>query len=294
MDYIDLLMEKAGFPEESKAFMGDLSRRLAADSRYEPLSRKLIDHQYQDFKEIMDVLDWMAPEFGVYKYSLHLAFYLNASELLLDKYRRNNIDEDLFWFVTVDYRCKLIECRVNEGVWGTMSAAWHAPFYHLTRFAHGRLQYDYSSLDADLYEKGGFSIRRGEPCLRIHIPSAGPLTEDLRLDSYRRAYNFNKERFNGVVPISCSSWLLYPAHEQMLPPTSNIVGFIHDFDMLSSSTSDTFGNAWRVFGPASKLPLEQWPEDTGLRRAYKKWLLEGNKAGAGYGIFFQTEKGRVR
>ena len=158
MDYIDLLMEKAGFPEESKAFMGDLSRRLAADPRYEPLSRKLIDHQYQDFKEIMDVLDWMAPEFGVYKYSLHLAFYLNASELLLDKYRKNNIDEDLFWFVTVDYRCKLIECRTNEGVWGTMSAAWHAPFYHLTRFAHGRLQYDYSSLDADLYEKGGYTI----------------------------------------------------------------------------------------------------------------------------------------
>lgn len=296
MSHVELLMEKANFPEESRAFLTDLCRRLAADSRYETLSRRLIDHDYSDSSELIAVLDSMSPEFGVYKYSIYLAFYLNASELLLDKYRANNIDEELFWFMTVDYRCKLEECRANDGIWGTSAAAWHAPFYHLTRFAHGRLQYDYSAFDGEIYERGGHVIRKGEPALRIHIPSSGPLTRELRHDSYRRAYEFNRERlnWNGVVPISCSSWLLYPAHKEMLPPTSNIVGFIDDFDMISSSTSETFGNAWRVFGPASKLPLEQWPEDTGLRRAYKKWLLSGKPAGSGYGIFFHDEQGRVR
>ena len=48
MSHVELLMEKANFPEESRAFLTDLCRRLAADSRYETLSRRLIDHDYSD------------------------------------------------------------------------------------------------------------------------------------------------------------------------------------------------------------------------------------------------------
>lgn len=299
MQYVDLMMERAGYPAEARPIFSELCPRLAADSRYEPLAKKLLDKAYENVDtELLDHIRVMAPEYGVHEYTLILAFYMNATELLLDKYRKNNISDELFWFAMIDYRCKLEECHAVHHIWGTMSAAWHAPFFHLTRFAHGRLQYDYSTFAYDSYSKGGYSIKRGDPCLRIHIPSAGPLTRDLRLDSYQRAYEFNLERYgsmyNGAVPISCGSWLLYPAHKEMLPPTSNIVSFIDDFDMLYQEEFDTFSNAMRVYNDKATLPPEQWPTDTALQRAYRDRMLSGGKAGSGYGFIFWNENGRVR
>jgi len=298
MQYIDLMMEKAGYPSEPRPFFHDLCLKLAADRRYEPLAKKLLDHDYTDVEEaLLNPLRAMAPEYGVHEFSLILAFYMDATELLREKYQKNNISDELFWFAMVDYRCKLNECKVEHDVWGTMSAAWHAPFFHLTRFAHGRLQYDYSIFDADVYSKGGYTIHKGDSCLRIHIPSAGPLTKDLRLDSYRRAYEFNRERyaeqFGDAVPITCSSWLLYPAHLEMLPATSNIVSFIGDFDMLSQQEYDKFSNAGRVYGPLGKLEPEKWPAETSLQKAYKERMMAGGKAGSGYGAIFWNEGGRV-
>ena len=89
----------------------------------------------------------------------------------------------------------------------------------------------------------------------------------------------------------CGSWLLYPPYRGILSPTSNVVSFAGDWDILSSQESEEFHDAWRVFGAASKLPPEQWPEDTSMRRAYKKWILEGHKAGSGFGVLlFDGEK----
>ena len=70
-----------------------------------------------------------------------------------------------------------------------------------------------------------------------------------------------------------------------------MVSFAGDWDILSSQESEEFHDAWRVFGAASKLPPEQWPEDTSMRRTYKKWILEGHKAGSGFGVLlFDGEK----
>ena len=60
----------------------------------------------------------------------------------------------------------------------------------------------------------------------------------------------------------CGSWLLYPPYRDILSPASNVVSFAGDWDILSSQESEEFHDAWRVFGAASKLPPEQWPEDT--------------------------------
>jgi hypothetical protein len=32
--------------------------------------------------------------------------------------------------------------------------------------------------------------------------------------------------------------------------------------------------------------FKDYPEDSSLRRAYKKFLLDGNRTGSGYGVFF--------
>lgn len=298
MTYIDLMMEKAGYPDESRPFCRELCGRLAADTRYEPLARKLLARGYTDVeKEILDPLRSIAAGYGLSEYPVILAFYMNATELLRDRYRENGLDEELFWFAVTDYRCKMLECRERTDLWGTMAGAWHEPFFHLERFALGRLQFDLAKFDWDEYEKGGYSIRRFDECVRIHIPSAGPLTRELRLDSYRRAYAFFRERFESrygdAVPITCLSWLLFPGHLEMLPPDSNIVSFIGDFDIQWDCEHETFINAVRVFGRDWDLPPEQWPTKTALQRAYRDRMMAGKPAGAAYGAFFWNENGRV-
>ena len=48
--------------------------------------------------------------------------------------------------------------------------------------------------------------------------------------------------------------------------------------------TETFGDAWRVFGAASRGPLENLPEGTSMQRSFKRWLLEGHKTGEGRGV----------
>ena len=127
----------------------------------------------------------------------------------------------------------------------------------------------------------------------VHIPSSGePFDQAARLASYKKAYQFFKEELQGGPLVCvCGSWLLYPPYRGILSPTSNVVSFAGDWDILSSQESEEFHDAWRVFGAASKLSPEQWPEDTSMRRAYKKWILEGHKAGSGFGVLlFDGEK----
>jgi hypothetical protein len=110
---------------------------------------------------------------------------------------------------------------------------------------------------------------------------------EVRLDSYKKAYAFYAERNelkNGLLAVTCHSWLLYPAHKQFLPNNLNIVSFIDDFDILGSGEEDHFSNDWRVFGSAASLPPTERPRDTALRKAYAEWICSGGKAGAGYGI----------
>ena len=112
------------------------------------------------------------------------------------------------------------------------------------------------------------------------------------MDSYRRAYPHFKDMFpDGIVVFGCGSWLLYPRHREFLPDWMNIRKFMDDFEIVSWEEKPNFGNDWRVFGHYTELPLEQWPKDTALRKAYAEWLLAGNKAGDGFGIFlFDGEK----
>jgi len=298
MEHIKLVMDRGNFPDESKQPILQAARFVMTDKICAEATRRLMDPAYTDIMNdiVQPVVD-SANAQGIHEYTYIMAFYLLASELLLDKYRAENIAEENFWSVIVDFRCKLIECRDNYGIWGTNTLAWHAPFYRLVRMALGRFQYDNAKFQYSSYTKRGYTIKKGDPCVQFHIPSSGPLVEADRLDSYRRAYEFYCDRFNGVVPIACGSWLLYPGHEEFLPPTSNLLGFMHDFDFLVGGESEPgeFSNQWRVFGRQyDNTPPETWPQDTSLRRAYAKRMAEGGRSGRGYGAFFYTKDGIVR
>ena len=122
------------------------------------------------------------------------------------------------------------------------------------------------------------------------MPSGVPLTDEVRLDSYRRAEQFFKKDFpNGPVILSTDSWIIYPGQRLFLPEKSNLRRFMDDF-YIATMREQEFRDAWRLFGASAALPVEQWYEKTSMQRAYKKWVMDGNMTGRARG-FILMENG---
>ena len=71
-----------------------------------------------------------------------------------------------------------------------------------------------------------FEIKNPDKTLGFHIPSSGiPLTDEVRLDSYKKAYEFFKDyrREDGLMIFECGSWLLWDGYKEFLPAKSNIL-----------------------------------------------------------------------
>ncbi|MGN0527156.1 MAG: acyltransferase domain-containing protein [Acutalibacteraceae bacterium] len=293
------VMDVIELSEEEKQYFNGILNKIEADTN----SSAEFDSIYNDFlfpevsslNGILPRLTELGEKNGIHEYSIHFLFLLVCTEELLKLYKKNNIDEKLFWDFCDDLRCKYIECKNVKGVYGTFVAWWNTMFYKLERFALGRFQYEFSQFKhEDTTLDCGVVIKRGDKTLNFHIPSSNkPFSQKDRIESYKTAYNFFKDyvREDGLIIFECSSWLLYKGNLQILPENSNIRSFINDFNLISSEEKENFGDAWRVFGKSAELPPEQWDENTTLQRAFKKHILNGGKTGAGYGVVvFDGEK----
>ena len=150
---------------------------------------------------------------------------------------------------------KLLECREVQGVWGNFVSFWYPIFYTCDIFKLGRLEYENTTYAwEEPYIKNGYAIKHGDPVKSVHIPSSGePFDEAARLASYRLAYEFFREELNGGPLVCvCDSWLLYPDYQQILSPSSNILSFQKDFDVISSRTEEEFHDIWRVSAEITK------------------------------------------
>jgi hypothetical protein len=291
-------MKKINLPMEAVKVISDIEVHLDSDKAFANRFDEIV-HEYMfnelDIKIALAAVAEIAEEFGENVFTLNFVFLLNNTEELFKRYKEQGISEEIYWRTMDDLRCKLLECKECEGVYGSFVPSWFNGFFRMTRFALGRFQYEMSEFNCEggYTTRSGHFLEHGSPIVNFHIPSSGiSLTDDVRFDSYRRAFDFFKDKFNGgPVVFCCGSWLLYSAHEKFLPKSSNILRFMHDFEIVRSKETDEFNNAWRVFGRYADLPYNQLPRDTSLRKAYADWLEAGNKAGDGYGvIIFDGEK----
>ena len=296
-EYVQNLIK--AYPAEAQALFTEVERRLDAEpafgSRFDALVQGYMLEETMPMDAALDAVKELAPEMGYSEYTLQFVFVMNCTEILKARYIEKGIPLSVFDEGVDDLRCKLLECMECEGVPGTFVAGWNNGFLKLDRFAYGRFQYEVRKygFDFDFEMKCGRRVKKGDTYLNFHIPSNGiGLTDEVRFDSYRRAYKEYKHLFpDGLALFGCGSWLLYPRHREFLPERLNIRRFMDDFEIVSWEEKDHFGNDWRVFGHYTELPLEQWPKDTALRKAYADWLLAGNKAGDGFGLFlFDGEK----
>lgn len=163
---------------------------------------------------------------------------------------------------------------------------WFGEFFHLTRFALGRLQFDVSNSPID-YEGKKITLKKGDKLLRVHIPRTGErLERDEQIKSYRLAAEFFKPFFgDDKIVFTCESWLLFPAVKQMLSPQSNLFAFISDYELMESGYYDDFFSwSWRLYDTKEE-NIDKLPQNTSLRRKYVEYIKSGKKSGWGYGVF---------
>ena len=300
-EYLNDIMQRLRFPEEARRQLLELYDLLNADSTGAAELESIInDYLADDICEPSEALsraDDLAQRLGQSEYAVQMLFWLGCTRLLLPRYREQGFEDEVFYDSMADLRYKLLECMECKGVAGTFVGGWFHGFFAMARFAVGRFEYDLTALSADYTAPDGTVYKKGSPSLNCHIPSSGiPLTDEVRFDSYRRAYEFFGRHFAQLYAgkpliITCGSWLLYTAHRDFLPKQLNILRFMDDFDIVSCTEKPGFGNDWRVFGRYAKLPYAELPEDTSLRRAYKKHLMEKGVSGDGYGVLiFDGEK----
>ncbi len=291
-------MERFDFQEEAKDCFNALTRRLdseaALSEKYDAILNEYMHPVANDeIRPSLNELAKLAEENGINVYSLNCVFLIHCAEILEGRYEEAGIDKSIYWDTMADIKYKLTECINCEEVPGIFVPDWYNGFHDMTRFAYGRFQYEMREFDEEFTTSCGIKIKSGDKYVNFHIPSSGvPLTDEVRLDSYKKAYKAFKHEFNDdKVIFGCSSWLLYQKHREFLPPHLNILKFMDDFEIVSTHESDDFSNGWRVFGKDSDLPVDQLPRNNSLQRAYADWLLAGNGAGGAFGIIvFDGEK----
>lgn len=211
------------------------------------------------------------------------AMCVMLSETTYGIYAQRGISEDVFYDTMSDITIWTKVSRRDWGTWGLHNEfGWLSNHLRATLFRLGRLQFEIRKFRMPEYKKGNRAVHQGDPVMNIHIPEGDALTREKRYDSYRRAHEFF-----GMDVFVCDTWLFYPRHEEFLQPGSNILEFMHDFEIIDSSekTGD-YSNMWRIYGRRDNYLAAELPRDTGMRRAYADWLEKENKTGSGYGVRF--------
>lgn len=287
-DFIEYFMEKIEFPQEAGEVFLSLNRQIEAVKEYREKLQELTDRYMRGETDLVyEEADVLANKVKVHSDTLSMLLFLWCGEPLLEKYSWEEIPEEIYWDTMYDLHCKLIECHEVYGIWGTFVRFWYPGFYQMTRFALGRMQYEYADFKLEEYEVDGNIVKKGDRVINMHIPSSGSFSREKRLDSYKRAFEFYQEDFGGKpIPMVCNSWLLYPEHREFLPEHLNIRSFMEDFTYIEGAADEKFENAWRIFGKDSTKAPNELPRETSLQKAYAKHLAAGGKTGSGYGVFF--------
>ncbi len=276
-----------GFPEEAcrellenyeKLLSFDRARMLLEDVR-----ARWERGESLDFCRVCGDLRGMRAETRVHPFTSDMIFYLYLAPTLRKLYEKRGYPARWFTGVMEDLRCKLLECRTVYGIWGSFVSSWFARFYQFSLFAMGRLEFCLIPCPFD-YEKGGLSIRKGQKCVDVHIPSKGKLVRRELADSYREAAEFFGPMLEAPVAFYCESWLLFEHHAEMLREGCGIRRFAEDYTYMRSAPDEQ--DLWRIFGAEDTETPQNLSEDTSLKRAYKKRLLEGKPVYGGEGIFF--------
>ena len=290
-------MQKLNFPEDAKAdFLAALDKMCADGASFSMISDALTAYRadcHSHFTPVLERVCEICDKLSIHPYTGELLLFLCMADAMRAHYRATGYGEDLFWNALADLGYKLEECRLVYGINGSFVAKWFGGFFHLTRFALGRLQFELTTLQKPATCLG-ISLPVGSTAISVHIPRTGTkLDREGVLSAYREAAEYFAPAF-GDRPIimTCSSWMLFPRHAEFLAPDSNMMQFYHDFRLVSSGFYDNYASVWRVFDCDYQGDVDALPQNTSLRRAYADRVRRGEPTGSGRG-FFRMRDGEI-
>ena len=292
-DFLQAFFDRYAYPKEGAEFLLSITRQLGENSHLRQILEKGLDNYIHgriqtldDVKALLAEIKAAAADENIPWESAQLLFFLMCMTPLKTMYDRMGLPESYYAGVARDLRSKLHECHAVKGIWGSFVAPWFAGFFAITRFVIGRLQYEIIQMP-DCISADGKHCFHGQTAVNMHIPSGCPLDmAEVRASMAEAAQFFAKYFPDGNVLFHCHSWLLFPGHYEMLPPSSRIRQFMDEFNIIRANADPNKSDLWRIFNTFETDDIAKLPQDTSLQRAYAKWLTEGKPVGTGIGICY--------
>lgn len=286
-EYIEAMCERLSFPASATACYVEAYGKLigikTCKSGLERLISEYESTNAAEFEKIGAFAEQAERLSGIHRYTVMMLVMLCFTRHLKVLYDKNGYSERMYYDVLTDLRCKNGECFRLHGIYGSFVCRWELKIFNLLLFSFGRLEFEPRLTDSTYTLKSG-TLPQGTAVLSVHIPSSGPLSPDLCRDSLHRAEGFFENR--GSVIFHCKSWLLYPQNRDIITPPSNILKFAELFETVCFE--DSTDDLWRIFETQPTENVAALPEDTSLRRDFKRRLLSGLPVGVGTG--FITER----
>lgn len=289
LTYYENLLKRLPVDEEAKDYFRAVGERVFKEYGAE-LETALTTYAEEQFepKTTTELVQALADKSGLPLNTVNFIVIACSCKRMEEEYLRRGYDAQMFSDFLKDLACKVGECHRWFGGWGYSKLTyWYPLFFRFELFAIGRFQYQlYHRPDEDRpITVGGHTVQPEDMVYFIHIPGIGPLTEDVRMDSYRRAYDFFKNDLGDKPCVFyCTSWLLYERNREFMSPTSNIVAFMNDFKIVKSFEVPV-QKYWWVFDKPYEGDASVLPRDTSLRRHLADWLANGGIPGGGDGYF---------
>ncbi len=280
---------KTGFSKEDSEYLATVCDTLTEDKESRDKIKKALDGLFlAPDRNYNEILKELSESKNIHIYTVSMAFLLLAARPLRYMYKARGISEDVFYNSMEDLTYKNNECKTAYGIVGTFVSDWMSLYYRMTLFGLGRLQYEVMNMDVDYDER----LKKGDKVLNCHIPSSGPLTKELLMDSLKKAYDFYG--YTGPMPVRCASWLIHPGIASCYKEGSNMKMFYDCFKIVSEK--DT-GNCeyWRVFDKLDFSDVREEELKTSFQKGFYSYIKSGGTLGYGIGAFFyEPDKGIYR
>ena len=281
---------KVGFSEEDSAYLVSVCDTLTEDKESRDDIKAALDDLFLcRERKYNEILKKLSEKKNIHIYTVNLAFLILASRPLRYIYQAKGISDEVFFNSVLDLSTKNNECKTVHGIVGTFVSDWLALYYWLKIYGLGRLQYEPVPSDFNFKDY----VKKGDTVLNCHIPSTGPLTKELLMDSLKKAYDFFG--YTGPMPVRCASWLIHPGIATCFKEGSNMKMFYDCYEIVSSKDSESKGECWRIYGKTNFDDVCESDLKTSFQKSYYKYITEGGKAGFGIGFFmYEPDKGIYR
>ena len=290
MKDIKVLCQEQGYNAETTAFLDGVWQKIKADEA----SYAVFAEQIEIYKNNMTTFEHypmlakvqaLGEPYGFLPATMDLLLMIQMLPILREQYVLQDVPMKYYDAISNGFRKHAELTMETKGAATAGVAWWSMAYFKLKMFSIGRLIYKWRPFKETI-TFGDFVIEEGTYHIDVHIPSSGSFAREVVHASYEEAKEFFEKRYNkkGLL-FACSSWLLSPTLDEILPPTSNILAFAHEYTILREGldpTGEKLGHY--VFGSADMTNVDALPENSSLQRNMKARLQAGKGIGTGFGV----------